>query len=285
MSRTATPQDVIEGRARWCVVEGDSLAALLTLPAGCVDAVITDPPYSSGGMFRGDRTKSTDTKYTRTQSMGRRPDFAGDNKDQRAFMLWSNLWLQEALRVSVMQGRIVVFSDWRQLPVTTDALHVGGWIWRGIAPWDKTGSARPIPGGPKNQCEYAIWGSVGALPMSEAGCIVLPGFYSVEDDDADELPHVFRHMVRQDDKHHQTGKPTGLMRELAKIAPAGGLILDPFAGSGTTGVAALLEGRRAILIERVPEYAEISRQRCEAAEQGIVTRRESQLALPGLEEA
>ena len=64
----------------------------------------------------------------------------------------------------------------------------------------------------------------------------------------------------------------------------GGIILDPFAGSGSTGVGALLEGRRAILIERVPEYAEISRQRCEAAEQGIATRRESQLALPGLEE-
>lgn len=285
MSRASTPRDVIEGRARWCVVEGDALAVLPTLPDGCIDAVITDPPYSSGGMFRGDRAKSTDTKYTQTQSMGRRSDFAGDNKDQRSFMYWCALWLGECLRVSTPAGRAVLFSDWRQLPATTDALQCGGWIWRGIAPWDKTGSSRPIPGGPKNQCEYAIWGSVGALPPGEVGCIVLPGFYSVEQDDLDELPHVFRHMVRQDDKHHQTGKPTGLMRELVKIAPAGGLILDPFAGSGTTGVAALLEGRRVILFERVPEYAEISRQRCEAAEQGIVVRRESQLALPGLDVA
>ena len=285
MSREATHMDVIEGRARWCVVEGDSLAVLPTLPDGCVDAVVTDPPYSSGGMFRGDRTKNTDSKYTSTQSLGRRPDFAGDSRDQRSFAYWCALWLGECLRASTQNGRAVLFSDWRQLPVATDALQVGGWIWRGIAPWDKTSAARPIPGGPKNQCEYAIWGSVGALPMSEAGRIVLPGFYSVEEDDADELPHVFRHAVRQDDKHHQTGKPTGLMRELVKIAPASGIILDPFAGSGTTGVAALLEGRRAILIERVPEYAEISRQRCEAAEQGLVTRRESQLALPGLEEA
>ncbi len=67
--------------------------------------------------------------------------------------------------------------------------------------------------------------------------------------------------VRQDDKHHLTGKPTPLMRELIKVVPSGGLILDPFAGSGTTGVAAALEGRRCLLIEKEPAYAAICRQR------------------------
>lgn len=282
MSRTATPQDVIEGRARWCVVEGEALAVLPTLLDGCVDAVVTDPPYSSGGMFRSDRNQPTGAKYAGNRlATASRPSFSGDNRDARSFLYWCALWLSECLRASTQAGRAVLFSDWRQLPITIDALQVGGWIWRGIAPWDKTSAARPIPCGPKNQCEYVAWGSAGALPMSETGCITMPGFYSVEDD---ELPHVFRHAVSQHDKHHQTGKPTGLMRELVKIAPVGGLILDPFCGSGTTGVAALLEGRRIILIERVPEYAEFSRQRCEAAERGIVTRRESQLALPGLEE-
>ena len=49
MSRDATPADVLSGAARWCVVEGDALALLASLPDGCVDAVVTDPPYASTG--------------------------------------------------------------------------------------------------------------------------------------------------------------------------------------------------------------------------------------------
>ena len=62
------------------------------------------------------------------------------------------------------------------------------------------------------------------------------------------LPGCFRHTVRQDDKHHQTGKPTPLMRDLVKLCPPGGVIFDGYAGSGTTAVAAILEGRRVIAV-------------------------------------
>jgi len=60
------------------------------------------------------------------------------------------------------------------------------------------------------------------------------------------------------------GKPTALMRELVKAAPVGGTVLDPFAGSATTLVAAGLEGRNAIGFELSPEYWEISRKRIES---------------------
>jgi DNA modification methylase len=54
---------------------------------------------------------------------------------------------------------------------------------------------------------------------------------------------------------HPTVKPLSLMRYLCKlITPPGGTILDPFAGSGTTGEAAVLEGFHPILIEREAEY-------------------------------
>ncbi len=60
---------------------------------------------------------------------------------------------------------------------------------------------------------------------------------------------------------HPTVKPIALMRWLVRlVTPPGGLVLDPFAGSGTTGAAALAEGRRTILIEREAEYfADIKR--------------------------
>lgn len=62
--------------------------------------------------------------------------------------------------------------------------------------------------------------------------------------------------------HHPTVKPTDLMRWLCRlITPRGGLILDPFAGSGTTGKAAVVESFRFIGIEQNPEYVEIARRR------------------------
>lgn len=64
--------------------------------------------------------------------------------------------------------------------------------------------------------------------------------------------------------HHPTVKPISLMRYLCRlITPPGGIILDPFMGSGTTGAAAMLEGFNFIGIEREPEYIEIARRRIE----------------------
>jgi hypothetical protein len=67
---------------------------------------------------------------------------------------------------------------------------------------------------------------------------------------------------RGDGNSHPTVKPTELMRYLCRlVTPTGGVILDPFAGSGSTGKAAMLEGFDFVGIEREPEYADIARAR------------------------
>lgn len=67
---------------------------------------------------------------------------------------------------------------------------------------------------------------------------------------------------RGDGNTHPTVKPVALMRWLVRlVCPPGGLVLDPFAGSGTTGVACVKEGRRCLLIEKDRTYAEIARAR------------------------
>lgn len=69
------------------------------------------------------------------------------------------------------------------------------------------------------------------------------------------------------DFDHPTPKPIGITRWLVKNAtPENGTVLDPFAGSGTTCVAAILEGRRYIGIEQDPQYAAIAERRCAAAQ-------------------
>ncbi|MCA9876835.1 MAG: site-specific DNA-methyltransferase [Thermomicrobiales bacterium] len=67
--------------------------------------------------------------------------------------------------------------------------------------------------------------------------------------------------------HHPTVKPVALMRWLVRlVTPPAGLVVDPFAGSGTTGVACVLEGRSALLIEREAEYLPIIAGRVRHAE-------------------
>jgi site-specific DNA-methyltransferase (adenine-specific) len=231
---------------------GEALAVLASLASGSVDAVIADPPYSSGGFTRGDRALSTTaTKYTDSDSLRDLADFAGDNRDQRGYGYWMALWLSEALRATRPGGVCLLFTDWRQLPITTDALQAGGWVWRGVVPWYKPGG-RPMAGRFAAQCEYVVWGSSGSMGLDFTDeC--LPGFYQASP------PR---------DREHQTQKPLDVMRKLVRICPKGGTVLDPFMGSGTTGVAAVLEGRSFIGSELVEHHYRTAEQRIRTAEQG-----------------
>ena len=60
---------------------------------------------------------------------------------------------------------------------------------------------------------------------------------------------------------HPTEKPIALIRWCLNMLPDAETVLDPFAGSGTTGVACKLEGRKAVLIEADERYCEIAAQR------------------------
>jgi site-specific DNA-methyltransferase (adenine-specific) len=236
-------RDDIAGLALY---HGEALDVLRALPDNTVDGVVTDPPYSSGGQFRGDRADDVTSKYVQSGTLLARPEFGGDNRDQRGYGYWCALWLSECLRIAREGAPICVFTDWRQLPTTTDVLQAGGWVWRGIVAWDKTEGARPAYGRFRAQCEYVVWGSKGPMALNQGGeC--LAGAYTIA--------------VRQADKHHITGKPTELMRHIVRICPEGGVVLDPFAGSATTGVACWHERRRFIGVERERAYVEVAQRR------------------------
>lgn len=80
------------------------------------------------------------------------------------------------------------------------------------------------------------------------------------------FPGCIEEHVRQSDKYHIAGKPTPLMEKLCSIVPRDSIILDPFAGSGTTCVAAATTGHRYIGVEKMPEYFEIANQRMDRLE-------------------
>jgi len=79
----------------------------------------------------------------------------------------------------------------------------------------------------------------------------------------DKPVKTFRGKVGKHDHGHPTQKPEELFRWCLSFAPDAETILDPFAGSGTTGVAAKLEGRKATLIELNERYCETAANRLE----------------------
>lgn len=270
----------------WELVHGEALTWLESLPDDSVDAVITDPPYSSGGAFRGDRTAKPSLKYQNSESRATHPEFAGDSRDGRTWTLWCERWMREALRVARDGAPICVFTDWRQLSATIDALGVAGWVFRGVVPWDKTEGVRPQPGRFRSQAEYVVWGSRGAMPMdrkishsSTALAGALPGEHADElvafarealdapEEDARAaagrwlesrgLRGYVREVVKSREKRHITGKPVRVLEHLVRICEPGGLILDPFAGSCTTGAAAIRLGYRFSGCEYVREIFDI----------------------------
>lgn len=230
----------------WEIIHGDALKLISGFEPGTFDAIITDPPYASGGRTQAEKNKSTTDKYS-SMGAGAPPAFEGDAKDQRSWTRWAAEWLADARKVCKEGAPVCVFIDWRQYPALTDALQWAGWIWRGAAVWDK-GNSRPQKGRFRQQAEYIVWGSNGAMPVNRpVPC----------------LPGVFKYGNPQN-RIHLTEKPLALMRDLVKIVEPGGLILDPFAGSGTTVLAAALEGYRAMGIEMSKEYAGLARGRVDA---------------------
>jgi len=256
LSLPASPLfSVAHSSPRSLLIRGESEDVLPQLPAGFADCLIADPPYCSGGMLPATRmTATVEAKYCHSGVQVERPTFSGDSRDQHAFFAWSTLWLRLCRRAVRVGGYVLIFVDWRQVPTMSDALQAAGWTWRGLLAWDKgRGSRAPHKGYFRHQCEFIVWGTNGPCAIA---------------DEIGPLDGCFRVPVTRTDKHHTTGKPTALMAELVARIPAGGIVLDNFAGSSSTGVAALLNGRRFVGVELSDEYAAIGADRLRAAERG-----------------
>ncbi len=227
---------------------GDCLEILPTLSG--VDAVVTDPPYSSGGQFRGDRAQRTVDKYVNNDSgafeISR--NFSGDNRDQRAFLAWSSMWFSYLLTASNPGAVLMTFTDWRQLPIMSDAIQAGGWIWRNLVTWWKPG-IRMQRGRFSASAEYILYASSGVPNAGEKSPQNVLQFSPVP----------------SKDKIHQAEKPIGLVETLIGITPPRATVVDPFMGSATTGVACINRGRKFIGIELNDQDFDFARRRISEA--------------------
>lgn len=222
----------------------DAMDLARQLPAASIDMLLTDPPYSSGGLHTGKRTKDTTAKYICSTTKTQYEDFDGDNMDQRAWSWWCHAWLREAYRAIKPGGLAVLFIDWRQLGTLTDVIQAAGFTLQGYAVWDKTpGRVRPRAGGFAQQAEFIVWASKGKLPRPD---VYLPGVFPARL----EMP-----------KKHLTEKPIEIARHIVRLVPAGGTVADFFAGSGTFLLAAKEAGLNWVGAESKPAIYELASRR------------------------
>lgn len=132
---------------------------------------------------------------------------------------------------------------------------------------DAPGALRPVRGDERAKRTVNAYGDFGrcdadSLPRNDAGSAAR-FFYSAKADADDRIG-----------SKHPTVKPVDLMQWLCRlVTPPGGVVLDPFAGTGTTGEAAWREGFSAVLCEREPDYCADVARRMALAEAGPATRR------------
>lgn len=232
---------------------GDSLTIVRQLAeslAGRAVHVITDPPYASGGQYRGDRQQSVRQKYQHTSTEKRYPDFRGDHLDADGIFWNYRQLLRPLWEVSEDRSHLVSFCDWRNLSHFAAAAQSAGYVQRTVAIWDKTTAARPVRNGFRVQSELIIHATRGPVPR----------------DAGPYLPGVLTHRIDHREKLHLTAKPLALMRELVRFAQPGDVIVDPFAGSGTTLAAAIEAGIECVGIEADEDSCRIAAERLAAVE-------------------
>lgn len=200
-----------------------------------VDAVITDPPYSSG--TRREAQKGVRKAMTRTAEDVEW--FDSDSLTASGLSYLMRSCALQWLRLLKPGGHVLCFTDWRMYPTMAAAIESADLRINDCLVWDKTqfGMGRHF----RNQHEFIMHFTKGVGVDAERR----------------DVPNVLRcKPIRRG--VHDTQKPERLIEDLMSvIVPKGGTVLDPFAGSGSTGRAARKLGMRAILIERSPKYGKI----------------------------
>ncbi len=109
---------------KWEIIHGDALKVLPQFAPDTFDAVITDPPYASGGRTPAEKNRSTAKKYS---SMGENapPPFDGDAKDQRSWTRWAAEWLYDA-RKACKPSLTEILQTVEDKPIFVD-LHCEKW--------------------------------------------------------------------------------------------------------------------------------------------------------------
>ena len=223
------------------IILGDAIAFMKTLPDGSVDAIITDPPYGT-------------EEFAKARGHGRsrlgRANHVDDGWDSmESAVNLADKYMSESVRVLKKKGNLFQFSSFELtghlVNNAPSQLYYKTW---GV--WHKT---NPIPINMKIRYVSSVEAWIHWVNGAKTGTFNTNGkpvhnFIETGLTPAGEKKH----------GKHSTQKPLSGMRwAVETLTNPGDLILDPFAGSGSTLVAAMETGRRSIGVELSEEYCQI----------------------------
>jgi len=203
---------------------GDCLEVMADFKPMSLDAVITDPPYMIGAISTGNNKAK-----------------AGGWADMENSAWWYAEWLKLARRALKQEGYACVFGNWRSLPTMLYAFSKIKWQVDSLMIWDKEWIGPASPRQLRPTYEVVLF---AGMPNAK-----------IDDRSASDVYRCRWMAGNSKTTAHAAEKPVDLIRHLIRLTTKpGDVVLDCFMGSGTTGVAAHIEGRRFIGIERDHEY-------------------------------
>lgn len=238
--------DVLEGLSPWCVIHADNASVLPLIPDKSVAHVITDPPYEAQAHQKHRSTRAVLEGRMTDASI----DFAAMSEDVRGFCG------VQFPRISA--GWILAFCQAEAVVLWSNELVAGGAKWRRNQIWVKPDASPQFTGdrpGAGYESISTHWAGSGRSQWNGGG-----------------KRGVYTHCINTGGQTnpHPTTKPISLMLELVELfTNPGDVVLDPFCGSGTTGVACIRLGRRFIGIEKDAKYAAVAQERLAAESQGL----------------
>src|SRR6187431_1855783 len=258
-----TPRRHLEPAGSHSIVVGDCVAEMTRLAPASVDLIFADPPYNL--QLQGDLKRPDDSKV----------DAVDDDWDKfssfSAYDDFTRAWLMAARRVMKPSATLWVIGSYHNIfRVGTILQDLGFWIlndvvWRKLNPMPNFRGRRFT-----NAHETMIWAArdAGAKGYTFNYEALKAGNEDVQVRSDWTIPLCTgeeRLKGRDGKKLHPTQKPEALLaRVILSASRPDDLVLDPFCGTGTTGVVARRLGRRYIGIERDPAYAKAAEKRIAA---------------------
>ncbi len=250
------------GAATNRIIAGDCIEVMAALPGASVDMVFADPPYNlqlAGELQRPDNSRVDGVE----EEWDRFADFASYDR-------FSEAWLRAARRLLKPEGTLWVIGSYHNIfRVGARLQDLGYWILNDVV-WRKT---NPMPNfrGRRftNAHETMIWCARDREARYRFNYEAMKSLNDELQMRSDWLLPICNGGERLKDadgrKAHPTQKPEALLHRviLASTQP-GDLVLDPFFGTGTTGVVAKRLGRRYIGIERDRRYIALAEKRLKA---------------------
>lgn len=225
------------------IVRDDAIEVARTIPA--VDAVVTDPPYCSGGATEASRgVANSQGLRSETIAKGRFKWFGSDNM--------TTAGLCELLRLVCVRsqvtrrGHVLCFADWRMVTMIAPAMESAGYRFRSLIAWDKGHFGCGQGFRPQHEM---------ILHLTRRS----PKFFAAD------TGNVIRIAREGRDREHPTQKPVELMERLIRVVTGPEmLVFDPFSGSASTAIACHRLKRRFVGAESDPAIFDASIARVEA---------------------